>query len=181
MDTQTDTLRQERYGATCRKHISITESAHKQIEEWAEANDMYYSVAIETLALLGLGIDDAALLPRLVENSVERIFRRRFHRLSKLLAATTIAAAESNLKVDAMLLQLIRREAQADPKGFVQNMTVSSNSANLLDASIRRMRDEMKAMIHAQVVDQLKPSLQEALNVFEKVEDTFGEEENGHG
>lgn len=170
MTTQVDATRQERYGVTRRKNITITESSHRQIEEWAEANGAYFSVAIETLALIGLGVEDAALLPRLVENTVERVFQRQFHRLAKLLAVTAIAAAESNLKVDALLLQVIRREAEADPERFVQNMTVSSDPAERRDARIRKMRDDMKAMTHTQAVAQLKPSLEDVLLLLDWAE-----------
>jgi hypothetical protein len=142
---------------------------------------LYFSVAIETLALMSLGIDEPTRLPRLVENTVERVFRQQFHRLAKLLAATAITAADSNLKVDAMLLQLIRREAQADPKGFVQNMTVSSNSANSLDANIREMRDEMKEMTHAQAVAGLKASLKNVLHLLDWSENAAGKEEDDNG
>jgi hypothetical protein len=177
MTTQVDATRQERYGVTRRKNITITESAHRQIEEWAEANGAYFSVAIETLALIGLGVEDAALLPRLVENTVERVFQRQFHRLAKLLGATAIAAAETNLKVDALLLQVIRREAAADPERFVQNMTVSSDPAERLAARIRQMRDDMKAMTHAQAVAQLKPSLEDVLLLLDWEENASGETE----
>jgi hypothetical protein len=174
MTTQVDATRQERYGVTRRKNITITESAHRQIEEWAEVNGAYFSVAIETLALIGLGVEDAALLPRLVENTVERVFQRQFHRLARLLAAMAVAAAEANLKADALLLQLIRREAAADPERFVQNMTVSSDPAERLDARIRQMRDEMKAMTHAQAVAQLKPSLENVLLLLDWEESAPG-------
>ena len=156
------------------ENITITESSHRQIEAWAEENGAYFSVAIETLALIGLGVEDAALLPRLVGNTVERVFQRQFHRLAKLLAVTAIAAAESNLKVDALLLQLIRREAAADPDRFVQNMTVSSDPAERLDARIRQMRDDMKAMIHAQAIAQLKPSLEDVLLLLDWAESMPG-------
>lgn len=185
MTTQTtpvDATRQERYGVTRRKNITITESSHRQIEAWAEENGAYFSVAIETLALIGLGVEDAALLPRLVGNTVERVFQRQFHRLAKLLAVTAIAAAESNLKADALLLQLIRREAAADPDRFVQNMTVSSDPAQRTDARIRQMRDDMKAMIHAQAVAQLKPSLKDVLLLLDWAEKEPEEAEvNGNG
>jgi len=177
MTTQTtpvDATRQERYGVTRRKNITITESSHRQIEAWAEENGAYFSVAIETLALIGLGVEDAALLPRLVGNTVERVFQRQFHRLAKLLAVTAIAAAESNLKVDALLLQLIRREAAVDPDRFVQNMTVSSDPTERLDARIRQMRDDMKAMIHAQAIAQLKPSLEDVLLLLDWAESMPG-------
>lgn len=163
MSTQIDATREERYGATRRKNITITEASHQKIEEWAELNGTYFSVAIETLALVGMGVEDVTLLPRLVENVVERVFQRQFHRLAKLLAATAITAADTDLKVDALLLQLIRREALADSKGFAKNLKVSSDPNDKLAASIRRARDQMKAMTHAQAVARLKPSIKEVL------------------
>ena len=102
------------------------------------------------------------------------MFQRQFHRLAKLLAVTAIAAAESNLKVDALLLQLIRREAAVDPDRFVQNMTVSSDPTERLDARIRQMRDDMKAMIHAQAIAQLKPSLEDVLLLLDWAESMPG-------
>lgn len=159
MTTQNGASRADRYGLTRKKNITITESAHEQIEAWALANDCYFSVAIETLALIGLGNEDATLLPRLVENAVERILNWQFHRMAKLLSVTALSAAEANLKVDALLLQRIRQEAEDDPDNFVANMTVSSDPADGPARRIRQMRDDIKELAHEQALEQLKRPL----------------------
>ena len=159
MTSPTDVTRSDRYGLTRKKNITLTDSAHDQIEAWAEENDCYFSVAIETLALLGLGNDDASLMPRLVENAVERILNWQFQRIAKLLSVVAISATEANLKADILLLQLIRQEAEVDPDGFVDNMSVSTNPAHALDARIRRMRDDIKTMAHKQALSELKRPL----------------------
>ena len=161
MTIQNGASRAERYGLTRKKNITITESAHDQIEAWAQANNCYFSVAIETLALIGMGNEDATLLPRLVENAVERILNWQFHRMAKLLSMTALSAAEANLKVDALLLQLIRQEASADADHFVANMTVSSDPVDRRARRIRRMRDDIRALAHQQALEQLKRPLEQ--------------------
>jgi hypothetical protein len=155
------TTRAERYGATRKKNITITDSAHEQIAVWAEEHGTYFSVAIETLALIGLGNDEAALMPRLVENAVERVLRWQLNRLARILTIAAASATEANLKADTLLLHLIRQEAAEDPEHFVQNMAVSADPNDRLAARIRRMRDDVRSMTRHQAADQLRRPLAE--------------------
>src|SRR5690606_27212087 len=91
----------------------------------------------------------------------ERILNWQFHRMAKLLSLTALNAAEANLKVDALLLQLIRQEAEAAPDNFVANMTVSSDPADQPARRIRRMRDDIKTLAHEQALEQLKRPLEQ--------------------
>ena len=177
MTTDNNVTREERYGATRNKHISITESAHSQIEAWADERGYYFSVAIETLALIGLGLEEAAVMPRLVENAVERVLRWQFHRIAKLLSITAITATEANLKADALLLQVIRAAAEAHPETFPQRMTVSTDPSDEVAARIRQMREEMRALMHEQAIANLRRPLDQIEQILLLDEDE--EEQNG--
>lgn len=161
------TTRAERYGATRKKNITITDFAHEQIEAWAEEHGYYFSVAIETLALIGLGNDEAALMPRLVENAVERVFRWQLNRLARILTIAAASATEANIKADTLLLHLIRQEAEEDPEHFAQNMAVSADPNDRLAARIRRMRDDVRAMTRQQSADRLRRPLAEIIELLD--------------
>jgi hypothetical protein len=171
MNTQTDTTRQERYGITRKKNISITESAHTQIEEWAGENDMYFSVAIETLALLGLGIDDAARLPRLVSSVLEKSLNRHFRRFAKLISYAAIAAEETSRKSDILLLQQIWQQARQDPEHFIRNMQVSLERSIQPDARVRALRDQLSAEAHEEAVKRLRQPLAEEARLLQREAD----------
>ena len=171
-EIQIDTTRKNRYGVTRRTHVSITQLAHDQIQTWADEKGVNFSVAIESLALIGLGQETAETLPLLVTNMLERILARQFNRFAKLISLAAIAAEEANWKADTMLLQLIRREALADPEKFIQNMVVSTDPKDSVAAQIRRMREEMKAIARDTAVKRLKKPLQD-------VEILLCQDENG--
>ena len=157
-----DTTRKARYGVTRKKHITITEDGHASIAAWAEAQRLTFSAAIEVLALTGIEDGASTASAILTANLLERIVGRQFNRFAKLLSLTAIAAESVNWKTDALLLQLIRREAEEDPKNFVSNMAVSADPEDKRAAQIRQMREEMKQVAHQTAVRRLKKPLQEA-------------------
>ena len=158
-DNPTDTTRKARYGATRRTHISLTHLAYDQIQAWAEAQGLTFSAALESLALIGLGQETAEALPHLVNSMLERLLARQFNRFAKLLALTALSAEEANLKLDNLLLNLIRQEALADPVHFVRNMAVSSDPHNRTAQQIRQMRAEIKRGAQAAALQRLKRPL----------------------
>jgi hypothetical protein len=151
--------RSERYGRTQKKTLTLTREAIEAIEAWSEAHDLYFSVAIETLAMVGLGRRSVETLPRLVTNLLERTLNRQFNRFAKLLSLAAIAAEEANWKADALLLQHIWREARQDPEGFMDNMTVSVDPADRPAAQTRRLRDQLRKDAHEEAVQRLKQPL----------------------
>lgn len=161
-DNPTDTTRKARYGATRRTHISLTYLAYDQIQAWAEAQGLTFSAALESLALMGLGQETAEALPHLVNSMLERLLARQFNRFAKLLALTALSAEEANLKLDNLLLNLIRQEALADPVHFVRNMAVSSDPHNRTAQQIRQMRAEIKRGAQAAALQRLKRPLSPA-------------------
>ena len=106
-DNPYPTDRDERYGRTERKHVTLTREAIEAIEGWADRQGLYFSVAVETLAMMGLGRQSAETLPRLVSNLLERALNRHFNRFAKLIAYAAIAAEETSRKTDVLLLQQI--------------------------------------------------------------------------
>lgn len=151
--------RSERYGRTQKKTLTLTREAIEAIEAWAEAHDLYFSVAIESLAMMGLGRKSAETLPRLVTNLLERTLNRQFNRFAKLLSLAAMAAEEANWKADALLLQHIWREARQDPEGFMGNMTVSVDPGDRPAAQTRRLRDQLRRDAHEEAVQRLKQPL----------------------
>lgn len=151
--------RQARYGRTEKKTITLTSEGIAQIEAWAERHGLYFSVAIESLAMMGLQQETAEALPRMVSNLLERIVNRQFNRFAKLLSLAAITAEEANWKTDVLLLQHIWREARLDPERFVENMAVSADARVEPAATARRLRDELREEAHEAAVQRLKKPL----------------------
>lgn len=159
-EEQLDTTRKARYGLTRRTHISVTHPAYDQIQAWAQQQGLSFSAALEALALIGLGQETAEQLPLLISSLLERLLARQFNRFAKLLSLAVLSAEEANVKVDTLLLNLIRQEAQADPTQFVQNMTVSTDTHDQTAAQIRQLREGIKSHAQATALKRLKQPLQ---------------------
>lgn len=153
--------RQARYGKTEKKTVTLTHEAIDSIQAYADRHGLYFSVAIESLALLGLGQATAETLPRLVANLLERTLNWQFNRFAKLLAQAVIAAEEVNYKAGVLLLQTIWREARLDPHHFIENMQVSTNPQAKPDALARQIRDEICTSAHDEAISRLKKPLAE--------------------
>ena len=158
--------REDRYGKTERKNLTLTSEMVEAVQAYADRHDLYFSVAIETLALMGLGHATAESLPRLVANLLERIFNRQFNRFAKLLSYAAISAEEANEKVDFLILQLFRREARLDPDNFVVNMHVSTDSNSQPDAQVRLVKDDLCAGIHQDAVAHLRKPLRDIIELL---------------
>ncbi len=169
--------RGDRYGKTERKHVTLTAEALEAVHAYADRHKLYFSVAVETLALMGLGSQSAEAFPRLVANMVERVFNKQFHRFAKLLTYAAIAAEEANYKSDLLLLQTIWHEARLDPDNFVANMQVSTDPHVLPDAPARQIRDEISADAHEYAIARLHRSLSDLIAILsEEVDDAASEE-----
>lgn len=153
--------RQDRYGKTEKKTLTLTNDAIDTIQAYADQHGLYFSVAIESLALMGLGQATAETLPRLVANLLERTLNWQFNRFAKLHSQSILSAEAINYKVDLLLLQTIWREARLDPDKFVEKMQVSTNPHDQPDARAREIRDEMRGDAHEVAVTRLKKALGE--------------------
>ena len=139
--------REDRYGKTERKHVSLMTETIEAVQAYADRHGLYFSVAVESLVLMGLQQAPAETLPRLVNNLLERALNRQFNRFAKLIAYAAIAAEEVNYKTDVLLLQTIWREARLDPERFHVNMAVSLDPNRQPDARARvaQARDQRSA------------------------------------
>lgn len=153
--------RQDRYGKTEKKTLTLTNEAIDSIQAYADRHGLYFSVAIESLALMGLGQATAETLPRLVANLLERTLNWQFNRFARLLSQAVIAAEEVNYKSDVLVMQTIWREARLDPNNFIQKLQVSYDPDDQPDAKARMVKNEICADAHAAAVARLKEKLGE--------------------
>jgi hypothetical protein len=170
-DNPYPTDRDERYGRTERKHVTLTHEAIEAIEAWAGRQGLYFSVAVETLAMMGLGRQTAETLPRLVNNQLERALNRHFNRFAKLIAYAAIAAEETSRKTDVLLLQQIWQEARQDPDNFIRNMHVSLDPAAQPDARVRALRDRLRAEAREEAEERLRKPLAEEERLLSRAAD----------
>jgi hypothetical protein len=155
--------KQTRYGNTRKKNLTLTEEGHDQIETYAQAHDLTFSAAIETLALIGMKADLSALLIPLINTSVEKGMTRHFNRMAKL---TILAAAEAAMAHDLatmLLLQTVRQEAVQHPDDFETRIPVSPNQEEPLDARIRQMYNRMRQLARQRQRRLLRQSLRDLL------------------
>ena len=176
-EEQLDTTRKTRYGLTRRTHISVTHPAYDRIQAWAEAQGLSFSAALEALALIGLGQETAEQLPLLISSLLDRLLRQQFNRFAKLLSLAVLSAEEANVKIDTLLLNLIRQEAQTDPDQFVQNMTVSTDLHDQTAVQIRQLREGMKSHAQATALKRLKRPLQPSEQLAAPIKDESDDEE----
>lgn len=148
--------REDRYGKTERKHVSLLTETVEAVQAYADRHGLYFSVAVESLVLLGLQQAPAETLPRLVANLLERALNRQFNRFAKLIAYAAISAEEVNYKTDVLLLQTIWREARLDPTDFIEKMQVSTDPQARPDYEVRQIRDDICEDAHETAVSRLK-------------------------
>ena len=167
-NSRTPESREERYGKTERKNLTLTTESIRLVQDYANRHGLYFSVAIETLALIGLNNTMAESLPRLLSNLLERLIRQQFNRFAKLLSYTAIAAAEANYKTDVVLLQMIWREARQNPDSFWEELLVSSDPTKEPDAVVRQIRDGICTDAHDQAVKRLRKPLAENHHLWQE-------------
>ena len=158
-NNQLDNTRKARYGITRRTHISITHPAYEQVHEWAKKHGISFSAAMESLALIGLEQELATQLPLLINSLLERVLMQQFNRFAKLLSLAVLSSEEANVKVDTILLNLIRQEAQVNPSQFIQAMSVSTDPNNGTAMQIRNLREGMQRHAQDEALKRLKRPL----------------------
>jgi hypothetical protein len=155
---------QKRYGRTQKKMISLTDDGRAQIQAFAEAHNMTFSAAIESLALIGMKADLTALLVPLLRDIVAKTIERNFNRMAKL---GLIAAAEAAMAHDIssmLMMQTIRQEAVRQPADFEERMLVSYDPQDKLDARIRALYREARQLAQERRQRLLKKPLQELVS-----------------
>jgi hypothetical protein len=136
--------RDDRYGKTIRKNLTLTQEAIEAIEAYADRHNLYFSVAVETLAMMALGRETAETLPRLTANLLERLMLWQFNRFATLMAETIAVTEAVNFKTDFLIMQTLWREARLDPQGFTEKMLVSCQPDIEPDNQVRRLHEELK-------------------------------------
>lgn len=171
---------QKRYGQTSKKMVSLTHEGRKQIQKFADAHDMSFSAAIETMALIGMKADLTDLLIPLLKEITDKALQRNFNRMAKL---GMIAAFESSLAHDLIrmiLLQLIRQEAVRFPADFEDRMAVSYGSEEEPDNRIRALYEEMRELASRRAQRIMRTPVEELSRIWEgdSADTTFDDEES---
>ena len=158
---------ERRRGTTFSKHIKLTAFGRKQIEAWAKANNLNFSAAIETLALLGMNDERADyIIPALRATTLHGL-QLTFNRLARLLSDIALDSAVSRIMSEGILLQLIRELAESRPDDFEAMMRVPRDSRRQQDVRVRQFHDSVKQQMAKQAALRLRQSvsqLEELLN-----------------
>ena len=166
------TITSRRPDKTYPKHVSLTEFGRKKIDAWAQANDLNFSAAIETLALMGLDDERSSYaIPALRATTLQGI-RLSFNRIARLLFSIAIEAAAARTMSEGIMLQLIRELATEHPDDFVAMLRVSRDGQQKVHARIRAFHDEIKAHVEQEAIRRLKKPVSHVQELFS------GEEED---
>jgi hypothetical protein len=115
----------------------LTEFGWEKIEAWTQANNLNFSAAIETLALMGLDDERSFYaIPALRATTLQGI-RLSFNRIARLLSDIAIEAAASHAISEGVMLQLIRALAVKHPDDFTAVMRVSRDGRDQLHGRAR--------------------------------------------
>ena len=171
---------QERSGYTRKKTITLTDDGREQIQAFAEAHQMTFSAAIETLALVGLEADLTTLLVPLINNSVSKGMQRQFNRMAKLGVLAAAEAAMAHELTTMLLLQQIRQEAASHPQDFEDVMQVGQGDRTTQDGRIRAVYQAMRTVARERQRALLKKPLRELVTLLqEKSGELVIDEEEG--
>lgn len=148
--------RTRRSGKSFPKHVKLTEFGRNRIEAWAQTNNVNFSAAIETLALMGLEDQRADYaIPALRATTLQGL-QLAFNRLARLLSIIATDAATSRMMSEAILLQIIRELADENLDDFEAMMRVPRNSRQQRDVRIRQFHDLIKQQLTAEANTHLK-------------------------
>ena len=163
--------RQARYGRTEKKTLSLTTEAIEAIQAYADTHNLYFSVAVESLSLMGLGKEVADSYPRALSNMVERTLTYQFGRFAKMLSLAVLSAEEANYKADVLLLQMIGHAERLDPEHFMEKLYFSMEPDAQPDAQVRQLRDVIIDDAREWAVARMKRPLAETVALW-KVEES---------
>jgi hypothetical protein len=147
---------EDRYGKTSRKHVTLTNDAIEMIEMYASFHDVTFSVAVETLAVLGLNGEASRSLSRVLAGMVDSILSRYLEHQATLSAQAVQAVEEANTKIDFLVLQTFWREARQNPERFEEEMGVSTSDNDQPDRRVRELQHHIKELAQAAGVERLR-------------------------
>jgi hypothetical protein len=161
----------KRLETTQPKTVCLTGPGQAKIQAWADANDLNFSAAIETLALLGLDDERSDhIIPALRATTLQGI-RLAFNRLARLLSDMAMEAAMARAMSEGVMLQLIREVAADHPDDFEAVMSVRRDSKRTADVRIRRFHEVIKASMKEEAIQRLR-------NPVVRAQEVLGEEED---
>ena len=168
----------KRYGNTAKKMITLTHEGREQLQKFADAHDMSFSAAIETLALVGMEADLTVVLVPLLQEAVQSGLKRHFNRLAKLSVTAAVEAAMAHDLTAMLLLQTVREEAMRYPEDFEDRIPVSFAPEDGLDFRIREMYNRMRRVARKRQKRLLRQPIAELLAEYaaESETDTEGED-----
>ena len=162
--------RQARYGRTEKKTLTLTTDAIEAIQAYASEHNLYFSVAVESLSLMGLGKEVADSYPRVLSSIVERALTYQFGRFAKMLSLAVLSAEEANFKADVLLLQMIGHAERLDPENFLEKIRFSLEPDVQPDATVRQLRDDIIDDAHEWAVARIKRPLAETVALWKMEE-----------
>ena len=171
---------QKRYGQTRKKMVSLTREGREQIQKFADAHDMSFSAAIETMALIGMKADLTDLLIPLLKEITDKALQRNFNRMAKLGMVAAFESALAHDLIRMILLQLIRQEAIRFPDDFEDRMIVSYDADVALDDRIRALYQDMRESASHRAQRIMRTPVAELSRIWEEdsADTTFADEES---
>jgi hypothetical protein len=149
----------KRLQSTKRKSVRLTPQGLTRIDTWAKANELNFSAAIETLALIGLEKESVDYIIPALRTTTLQALQLSFNRLARLLSDIAVESAVARTTSEGILLQLLREVAAAHPDDFEDVVNVRRDGSRDIDARIRRLHKDIKAGMEAASVVRLRDAV----------------------
>lgn len=151
--------RSKRLQSTIRKQIRVTPQGLAKIGAWANENDLNFSAAIETLALMGLEKESVDYIIPALRRTTLQALKLSFNRLARLLSDIAIESAVARTTSEGILLQLLREVAAAHPDDFEEVVNVRRDGSRDIDARIRRLHKDIKASMEVASIGRMRDAV----------------------
>jgi hypothetical protein len=149
----------KRLQSTKRKSVRLTPQGLTRIDTWTKANELNFSAAIETLALIGLEKESVDYIIPALRTTTLQALQLSFNRLARLLSDIAVESAVARTTSEGILLQLLREVAAAHPDDFEEVVNVRRDGSRDIDARIRRLHKDIKAGMEAASVVRLRDAV----------------------
>ena len=155
-----DSIRERRREEkTQKKTVYFTPLGRAEIEAWAETNQINFSAAVETLALLGLEKEASSYIIPAVRATTLQGIQLAFNRIARLLSDIAVDSAVARILNEAVMLQMIRELAETHPDDFETIMRVPRNSRHRQDVRVRQFHDDLKQQAGQQAARHLRQAV----------------------
>ena len=94
------------------KNCTFSETTIAYIEQYAKRHDMYFSHAIEALALMSLRETRMLGITQVLQTVIQQEIRRQYNRIAKLCAYTAIQAGTAKEAAQALYWWMILQELE---------------------------------------------------------------------